>query len=312
MDEGSLGIHQVKLVIDARKHLRDGRTVGDHAASTHHLREVAARHYCWWLVVDAALESRGAPVDELDGTLRLDCCDRGIDILRHNIAAVHHATRHVLAVARVALHEHGRWLEDAHRDLGHGKLLMVSFLRGNDGRIRRQHEMDARVWHQVRLELGDVHVQRTVKSKRRRQGRDDLCQQPIEICVGRALNVEVPSADIVQRFIVIHNRHICVLEERMNAKDRVVRLHHGRRHLGARPHGEAELALFAVVHGEALQHQAAEAGAGAAAASVVDHEALQACAVVGQLADAVQHQIDNLLANRVMPTREVVRGVLLA
>jgi hypothetical protein len=40
--------------------------------------------------------------------------------------------------------------------------------------------------------------------------------------------------------------------------------------------------------------------------------ASHACAVVGKLADAVQAEVNNLLANGVVATREVVGGILLA
>mmetsp|Transcript_104600 Transcript_104600/g.301088 ORF Transcript_104600/g.301088 Transcript_104600/m.301088 type:complete len:214 (-) Transcript_104600:682-1323(-) len=213
MDECSLRVHQIKLVIDAGEDFGDGGAVADHAARAHDLGQIAARHNSRRLVVDAALESGGAPIDELDGPLRLNRCHSRVHVLRYNVAAVHHATRHVLAVARVALHEHGRWLEDAHRDLGHGKLLMVSLLGGNDGRIRRQHEMDARVRHQVRLELGDVHVERTVEAKGRRQRRDDLGQQPVQICVSWPFDVKVPPTNVVQRFVIIHDCDIGVLQQ---------------------------------------------------------------------------------------------------
>merc|ERR1711881_43476 len=72
MDEGTLGVHEIELVIDAREHLRDGGGVGDHAHSALHLGEIATGHNGRGLVVDTALEASGAPVHELDGTLGLD------------------------------------------------------------------------------------------------------------------------------------------------------------------------------------------------------------------------------------------------
>jgi hypothetical protein len=45
---------------------------------------------------------------------------------------------------------------------------------------------------------------------------------------------------------------------------------------------------------------------------VEDQEALETSAVVGQLADAVEHEVDNLLADGVVAARVVVGGVLLA
>merc|ERR1719291_748661 len=97
MHERALRVHEVELMVNAGENLRDGRGVADHAACPHHFRQVAAGNNSRRLVVDATLEAGGAPVDELDSTLRLDsrhCC---VHILRHYITAVHHTARHVLA-----------------------------------------------------------------------------------------------------------------------------------------------------------------------------------------------------------------------
>ena len=66
------------------------------------------------------------------------------------------------------------------------------------------------------------------------------------------------------------------------------------------PHGERDLRLLAVVHREALQKQAAETRPGASTAGVENHEALEARAVVGELAETVQDQIHDLLSNSVV------------
>merc|ERR1719446_778115 len=67
-----------------RERLRNGRRVRDHADRAHHACEIAARDDGRRLVVDAALEARRAPVDELDRALRLDGRDRRVDVLRHD------------------------------------------------------------------------------------------------------------------------------------------------------------------------------------------------------------------------------------
>merc|ERR1719399_2149384 len=102
-----------------------------------------------------------------------------------------------------------------------------------------------------------------------------------------------------------------VLEEGVHAQHRVVRLDASRRDLRARPHRERDLRLLAVVDGETLEEQAAETGPSAAATSVEDHEALQPGAVVRELAQAVQHEIHDLLADGVVAAGEVVGGILL-
>jgi len=95
-------------------------------------------------------------------------------------------------------------------------------------------------------------------------------------------------------------------------EDRVVGLDDGRRDLRGRLDREVELGLLAVVDREALEEERAEARARAAADGVEDEEALEARAVVGELADAVEDEVDDLLADRLVAARVVVRRVLLA
>jgi len=167
------------------------------------------------------------------------------------------------------------------------------------------------VWHQVGLELGDIDIQGAIESQRGSQGGDNLGQQSVQVGVGWALDVQVAAADIVESLVVVHDGHISVLQQGVDAQDSVVWLHHSGGHLWARPDSEGELGLLAVVNGQALQHQAAQARASATTDSVEDHEALQASAVVSQLSDSVQDQVDNLLADGVVASSEVVGGILL-
>ena len=88
MNEGTLGVHKIELVVDARVQLGDGGGVGHHRDGAHDLREVTARDHGRGLVVDAALEAGRAPVNELDGALGLDGRDGGVDVLGDDVAAV--------------------------------------------------------------------------------------------------------------------------------------------------------------------------------------------------------------------------------
>mmetsp|Transcript_15830 Transcript_15830/g.51540 ORF Transcript_15830/g.51540 Transcript_15830/m.51540 type:complete len:418 (+) Transcript_15830:301-1554(+) len=312
MHKGALGVHEVELVVDARERLGDGRRVGDHADRAHDAGEVAAGDNGRGLVVDAALEARGAPVDELDRALRLDGRDGGVDVLGDDVAAVHEAARHVLAVAGVALGHHARGLEDGVGDLRDRQLLVVRLLRRDDGGVRREHEVDARVGHEVGLELRDVDVERAVEAERRRERRRDLGEEAVEVRVRRALDVEVAAAHVVEGLVVEAEGHVRVLEERVRREHGVVRLDDGVGDLRRRRDAEGELGLAAVVDGEALEDERAEAGARAAARRVEREEALEARAVVRELADAVEDEVDDLLADRVVAAGVVVRRVLLA
>merc|ERR1719281_2347587 len=312
VNESTLGVHEVELMVDAGEYLSDGRGVGDHAHSALHAGKVAARHDGRRLVVDTALEAGGAPVNELDGALGLDGSDSSVDILRDYITTVHEAARHVLAVARIALSHHGGGLEGRVGDLSNRELFVVGLLRRDDRGVRGKHEVDTGVRDEVGLELSDVDVEGTIEAEGSGQGGDDLSDEAVEVGVGGALDVEGTAADVVDGFVVEHDGDVSMLEERVGGQHGVVRLNDSGGHLRGRVDGEAELGLAAVVDGEALEEEGAEAGAGAAANSVKDEEALEAGAVVGELADAVEDEVDDLLADGVVATGVVVRSVFLA
>ena len=88
-----------------------------------------------------------------------------------------------------------------------------------------------------------------------------------------------------------------MLQQGVHAKHGVVWLDHCSGNLGAGPDGEADLGFLAIVNREALQHQATKTAASSATNCIVDHEALQASAIVRKLADAVKHQVNNLFTN---------------
>merc|ERR1711966_538193 len=143
-------------------------------------------------------------------------------------------------------------------------------------------------------------------------GGDDLSDETVQVGVGGTLNVQGAAADIVHRLVVEHDSDVSVLEQRVGGEHAVVGLDHRGGHLGRGVDGEAELGLLAVVNGQALQQEGAETGAGATANGVEAQEALETSAVVRKLADAVKAQVNNLLADGVVTTGEVVGGILLA
>ena len=112
MNESSLGIHEIEFMIDSGEDLSDGSRVGDHADGSHDLGEVTTWDDSWWLIIDTALETSWAPVNELNGSLGLDGGNGGVNVLWHDITSVHHTAGHVFTVTRITLDHHGRRLED--------------------------------------------------------------------------------------------------------------------------------------------------------------------------------------------------------
>merc|ERR1712039_294257 len=60
--KSALGIHEVELVIDARKDLGNSGAVGNHAASAHYLGQVTTWDHSGRLVVDATFKAGRTPI----------------------------------------------------------------------------------------------------------------------------------------------------------------------------------------------------------------------------------------------------------
>lgn len=212
MDKGSFGVHEVELVIQSRKHLCDGSGVRDHRNGSHDFGEITSWYDSWWLVVDSTLESSWTPIHELNSSLHLNSGNRSIDVFWNNISSVHQTTSHVLSVSWVALDHHVGWLESTRGDFWDSQLFVVGFFGWNDWGIRRKHEMDSWIWHQIGLELSNVDVECSVESQRSSQRRDDLSNESVQIGVSWSLDVQVSSANVVNGFVVQHNGDIGVFK----------------------------------------------------------------------------------------------------
>merc|ERR1719195_535537 len=211
----------------------------------------------------------------------------------------------------IAFDKHRGGFEHTHCDLSHRKLLVVGFFCGDYRSVGREHEVDSRIWNQICLKLCDVDIESTIEAQRCCQRGDDLGQQAVQIGVRWTLNVQIPATYVVECFIVVHDRDIGVFKQGMYTQHSVVGLNHRCCHLWACPHSETQLGLLPVIHRQTLQQQAAQARARPSTASIVDHEALQTSAIVSKLANAIEHKIHNLLADRVVPSCEVVGSIFL-
>ncbi|KAF4404118.1 hypothetical protein G4B88_014574 [Cannabis sativa] len=120
VNKSSLSIHEIKLVVNPGEHFSHTGRVRDHTNSSLDLGQVTSRNHSGGLVIDTALESSWAPIDELNCPLGLDSGHCGVNIFGNDVTPVHQTTGHVLPMARVTFGHHGRWLESAVGDLSHG------------------------------------------------------------------------------------------------------------------------------------------------------------------------------------------------
>jgi len=148
--------------------------------------------------------------------------------------------------------------------------------------------VDTWVWDQVGLELSDIDVKGTVESEGSSQTRDDLGNKSVKVGVGWSFDVEVSSADIVDSFVIKHERDIFVLKEGVRGKDGVVWLNDGVGDLWGWVDGESELGFLAVVDGKSLEEERSETRASTTTDGVEDQESLETCAVISELSDSVE------------------------
>jgi len=309
MNESSLGIHKIELMIDSGEDLSDSSRVGDHADGSHDLGEVTTWDDSWWLVIDTALETSWAPVNELNGSLGLDGSNGSVDVLWNDITSVHHAAGHIFTVSWVALGHHGSWLESGVGDLSDGELLVVSFLGRDDWGVRGEHEMDSWVWDQVGLELSDIDVKGTVESEGSSKGGDDLGDKSVEVGVGWSLDIKSSSADIVDGFVVKHDSDISMLKKRVSGEDGVVWLDNSGGDLWGWVDGETKLGFLTVIDGESLEEERTETGSGTTTDGVENEETLKTGTLVSKLSDSVETEIDDFFTDGVVTSSEVVGSI---
>merc|ERR1719317_1691333 len=241
VNKSSLGIHEVKLVVQPSPGFSNSCGIGEHTDSTSNLGSVSSGHNCWWLVVDTNLESCRTPVNKLDAPLSLDGCDGSVHILRDHISSVEKTASHVLAMTGIALHHLVSRLKTSIGDLRHSNLLMVSLLSRDDGSIGHKREVDPRVRHQVSLELCKVNVQSSIKTKGCSDGKDNLANHTVEIRVRRPLNVEIPTADVINSLIINHESTIRMFKGGMGCQNSIVRLNNSSSNLRCRVDGKLQL-----------------------------------------------------------------------
>jgi hypothetical protein len=189
VDKGTLGVHEIKLVRERGPGLRDGSSVGEHAAvgllakalriiykylhRAVDLSKIAVGNHLRRLVADANLEASRAPVDKLDGTLGLESSDSTVNVVGHDVTTVQQASSHVFAVAWIALDHLVVGLEARVGDLLNRVGLVLCLGRRDDRSISNQGEVNAGIWNQVGLELVQVDVEGTIESEGGGDGRDD-------------------------------------------------------------------------------------------------------------------------------------------
>ena len=172
--------------------------------------------------------------------------------------------------------------------------------------------MDSWVWHQVSLELSNINVQSTIESEGGSEGGDDLSNESVQVGVGWSLDIKVSSADIVNGLVIKDNSNIGVLQKGVSGEHGVVWLDNGGGNLWGWVDGETELGFLTVINGKSLEEKGSESGTGSSTDGVEDEETLETSALIGELSNSVEAEIDDLATDGVMSSGEVVSGIFLS
>jgi len=113
-------------MIKSGEDFSNGGRVGDHTDGSHNLSKITSGNNGGGLIVDTNLETGGAPINELDGSLGLDGGNGSVNVLGDNVTSVHHGTSHILSVSGITLGHHVSGFEGGVGDFGNGELFMVS------------------------------------------------------------------------------------------------------------------------------------------------------------------------------------------
>ena len=107
---------------------------------------------------------------------------------------------------------------------------LVAFVRapilGDDGCEADKRVVEARVRHEVGLELVEVHVESTIEAQARGDAAHDLSHETVQVSELRPWDIKVAAADFVHSLVVYQERAVGILNGAVGGKHRVVRFNH--------------------------------------------------------------------------------------
>jgi hypothetical protein len=82
--------------------------------------------------------------------------------------------------------------------------------------------VDTGIWNKVSLEFSKVDIECTIETKRGSKRGNDLTNEPVEVGVGWAFDIEGTAAKIIEGFVIDHESAIRVVNHGMGSKNGVV------------------------------------------------------------------------------------------
>jgi len=161
-------------------------------------------------------------------------------------------------------------------------------------------------------EVIDINVQGSIETKGSSQRGDYLGNEPVEVLVGRTLNIKGSATCVVKSLVIKIEGEVRVLKKTVSGEYSIVRLNNGGGDLRRRSNGETHLGLTAEINSKALEKKRSETRSSSSSSGVEDEESLKSVTVVTHLADLINNSVDNILSNGVVTTGVVIGSILLS
>merc|ERR1712050_407557 len=116
------------------------------------------------LLIYTYFETSGAPINELNGSLRFYSSNGSIDIFWNNITTIQHTASHILSMTRVTFHHLILRFKASVCQFSYGQLLVICLFSRYDRCISCKRKMNPGIWNQVCLEFNQIYVQSAIKS----------------------------------------------------------------------------------------------------------------------------------------------------
>jgi hypothetical protein len=211
-------------------------------------------------------------------------------------------------VTRVGGAHHVLGIEHLLSHLRDGQSAVLLGASGSQRSESHHEKVQTRERNHVHGQLAEIAVELTRETQTTGGSADSGRHQVVQVSVGRSGQLQGTEADIVQSLVIQSEALIGVLDQLVDGKGGVVRLHDGIGHLGGRNDREGGHHAIRILLTDLGDQKGSHSGSSSTTEGVGHLEALEAVARLSLLADNVKNGVDQLSTLSVVALGPIVSG----